>query len=125
MGEELMQLKSSGLLLEITQDHIEVASVFPEQLPAWPAGGRGLFALCHDGDAGKLVGTLGERFEKGDSLGTDRQAIRGIFDITAGEDSAILAQQSSPDSKPRILAAGMPASLTGEFEQVFYCHQRA
>jgi len=125
MREEFMQLKPASLLLEIAQDHIEVAGIFPEQLPAWPAGGRRLVTLCHDGDAGELVSTFGECLEKGDSLSTDRQAIRSVFDVAAGKDSAILAQQCRPDGKPRILAAGMLTGLAGVFKQVFYCHHMA
>ncbi len=86
---------------QIGEDHFEVTAKFPQDLPACAAGRRELVGVGNDRDAAEFAMTFRERFEHGDALSANREAVGGILDITAGNDYAVIRLEGGADLETR------------------------
>src|SRR5439155_26165147 len=77
------------LLDKIRQLDFEVAAKLPEDLTTRAAGWRGCVRLGHDRQSRERAVPLRQRLEHRDSLGAHGQAVRGVLDVTAGDDGAV------------------------------------
>src|SRR5712691_9143405 len=87
--KQILQSMGFGLAARIDQQDFEVAAKFPQNLAARPAGWRECIGVGRDGDPAEGADALRNRFENGDALGAERQAISRVLDIAAGVDAEI------------------------------------
>jgi len=92
---------SFSLPFQIGEDDLSVTAEFPDDLAARAAGGRELVRVRDDGYGVKASLALGKRFEDGDALGANREAIARIFNIAAGIDFARFCADGGADAEFR------------------------
>ena len=63
-------------------------------------------ATSGDGHGNDLFVTRGDGAANGDALGADRQAVRGVLDVAAGEDFAIGGENRGADLEFRVRGVG-------------------
>ena len=115
--QQILQTITSRRALEVAKNHFQVAAEFPEDLPAGAARRRRRLGVGDDGDAREVPMPFGDRLEYCDALGTDRQAIGRVFDITAGDDGASRAFQRCTDQEMRIRRVRVQANGTRGIKQ--------
>ena len=71
---------------QVAEDDLEVAAVFPQQLPAGSARRRRRLGVGDHGDPGEDGVALRQRLDERDALGAERQPVGGVLDVAAGDD---------------------------------------
>src|SRR5476651_2221303 len=86
---------------EVRELNLEVAAELPEDLAARAARRRRRSRVGDDRDAREHAVPLGDRLEHRDALGADRQAVRRVLDVAAGDHRPVAGLERRADLEMR------------------------
>src|SRR5437762_12104185 len=107
-----------SLAVQVGKNHFEVSCKLPQHLAARAAWRGRRVGWRDDDQAAERTVSLGERFENRDTLGAERQAVRGVLEVAAGEDGPVTRLDGGADLEMREVGAGMLANLARGGDQI-------
>src|ERR1044071_240600 len=81
--QQFAHLDDFDSAVQVGENHLRVATPFPDNLAARPAGRRQRVCVGDDRDAFEFSLAFGQSFPDGDALGADRQAETRVLDVAA------------------------------------------
>lgn len=101
VGQQLADRMSFDLAVQIGHHDFDlIAAKFGNHLAAGSAGRNRRVCVGDDRDARELPGAFGNRLAQRHALSAHRQAVAGIFNVAAGEDSPVTAFDRRADLEP-------------------------
>ena len=95
--QQVLELMPTGLATKVGKNYFEVATEFPQDLAACTAGWRRRVSVRNDRNATEFAMPFGERLEHRDTLGADREPVRRVLDVAAGDDRPISGLERRTD----------------------------
>jgi len=116
-GQEFRQAELAHGVAFGGQDDLEVGGKLRQRLTAHAAGGHQQGGVPHDGQGHEAASARGDGGGHGGALGADRRRVRGVLDVGALHDGAVVAEQRSPHGEARVRAVRARAGLAGRADQ--------
>ena len=123
--QQVAQRICDRFAVDIEAYHLHVGCEFKHELPTHTTRRAMAFALRGNDDTRKLAMTGTDGMTKGNSLGADANGVRGVFDITTGENRAVAAFESSPHGEMRVRAISLVEHRHGQFFEFVNSHRHA
>jgi hypothetical protein len=118
LGEEIAHLELLGFAFEIGKDYRDVAAKFPDELAAGTARWSEGVGVGDDGDSVEAALALADGFEDGHALSADGEAIGGVLDVAAAEDSARCSAQCGADTEVGVWSVSIFAGLLSDTDKM-------
>jgi hypothetical protein len=118
LREEFAHLQDFGFAFEVGQDHRNVPAKFPDELAASAAGWSEGVGISDDGDGVKAALAFADGFKYGGAFGADGQAVGGVFDVAATEDTAGRGTKCGAYTEVGVGSVSVFAGLFGDGNEI-------
>src|ERR1017187_2185940 len=89
LRKEIFETIGFGFAVKVHQHDLDIPTELPENLPAGAAGRGQTVGIGGHRHPAELAHTLGDPLKKGDTLGADGEAVRGVFAGAPGVNVAV------------------------------------